>query len=88
MAKRKTKRKKSGMGHIVFVTWIDSCATSGWATKGTVASATMCHSIGWLMKKDSESITVAGHLSAKTREYNGNMAIPRVAIKSLTRVRP
>lgn len=70
-------------GSLVHVVWIDSCATGGWNTKKGLASATICESVGWLASSTKETITVAGHKSDATGEWNGAMTIPRVAVRKL-----
>ena len=78
------------LGTLVRVSWIDSCGSGGWRPADVIAGAagcTVCESIGWLARDDGREIVVAGHRSQSTDEYSGAMAIPRVAIKSIRRVR-
>ncbi len=72
-------------GTLVHVHWIDSCSTGGWTQSGGAAKVTRCESVGWLVCEDSESLTVAGHYSPSTSEWNGVMTIPRVAVESTKR---
>ena len=74
------------LGSIIRVIWIDSCSSSGWCKGNNFGDTTMCESVGWLVQDDRKSITVAGHRSESTDEWNGAITIPRVAIKSLKRI--
>jgi hypothetical protein len=74
------------VGALVHVSWIDSCASGGWRGRDGVSSATVCESVGWLVRDDPDSITVAGHRSESTDEWNGMMTIPKVAVKSIKRI--
>lgn len=62
---------------LVLVEWLDSRRGEGWVRldelEGTV---TRCRSVGWIVAKDSSSVTLASHLGEDPAQCCGDMTIP------------
>lgn len=65
----------------MLVEWLDSRSGEGWVRldelEGTVAK---CRSVGWIVAKDIDSLTLASHVSNNPEQCCGDMTIPRRAI--------
>jgi hypothetical protein len=84
---------------LVVVRWVDSCGGGGdaWSRIGTtVANLREAVdeeniSVGWLIFGDEKCIILASHLSKEAPEegdqFGGELAIPRVAIRAMKKVK-
>jgi hypothetical protein len=70
---------------LVLVEWSDSRRGEGWVRldelNGTI---TKCKSVGWIVAKDSKSLTLAGHLGENPEQCCGDLTIPKCSIRSIT----
>ena len=70
---------------LVLVEWLDSRRGEGWVRLDELESTiTRCRSVGWLIAKDAESLTLAGHLGENPDQCCGDLTIPRRAIRKIT----
>lgn len=67
---------------LVSVTWQDAASSSAWATEPEVG-LTECETVGWLVAKKTDSITIAGERNAA--DYWGNRTT--IPLSCITRVR-
>ncbi len=69
---------------IAKVDWIDSAASDGWQDEGHAADTTpsRCMTVGWILKKTREHITLAGSRS-DLDNCSQVMSIPRKCIVSI-----
>jgi hypothetical protein len=68
---------------LVLVEWLDSRRGEGWTRLEDIQSdclPTKCRSVGWIVFKDSNSITIAGHLGENPQQCCGDMTIPNRSI--------
>lgn len=68
---------------LVFVEWLDSRRGEGWACLDDLRAdlqATRCKSVGWVISKDKESLTLAGHIAHNPEQVCGDMTIPMKAV--------
>ncbi|MHB1021369.1 MAG: 2'-5' RNA ligase family protein [Acidobacteriaceae bacterium] len=73
---------------LVLVEWLDSRRGEGWVRLSELeSSVTRCRSVGWIIAKDSISVTLAGHLGENPDQCCGDVTIPRKAIGRITRLR-
>ena len=69
---------------LVLVEWQDSRRGEGWVRLDELQSTiTQCRSVGWIIAKDSTSVTLAGHLGENPDQCCGDLTIPRRAIKQI-----
>lgn len=71
---------------LVEVEWVDSCTGGGWRSKAAYledAHPTICRTIGYLLKKDTQEVVVVQTMSASTGHVSDSMAIPRVAVRKI-----
>ena len=75
---------------LVLVEWFDSRRGEGWTLLEDIRNGhgvIKCKSVGWLIAKDSSSLTLAGHLGENPEQCCGDMTIPTAAIQSITQLR-
>ena len=79
---------------LVLVDWVDSYgARDRWRNMDEVEDEILiCHSVGWLTYKSKDVIVVTPHVSEDDHETAqhmgcGDMTIPRVAVKKITKLR-
>lgn len=71
---------------MVRVRWVDSAATSKpWMADGETLAADKCVSIGYLVEKTKKKLLLAQ--SRSSCEWGNPLAIPRVAVTSIRRVK-
>lgn len=69
---------------LVLVERLDSRRGEGWVRVTELESAvTHCRSVGWVIAKDAESLTSAGHLGENPAQYCGDVTIPRRAMRKI-----
>jgi hypothetical protein len=72
---------------LVLVEWLDSRRGEGWVRldelEGTV---TKCRSVGWIIFKDRQSVTLAGHIGENPAQCCGDLTIPSRAISKITQL--
>lgn len=65
-----------------YILWIDSSSTSGWVfVENMDYSLVTVESIGWVIKEDSDSVTIASHRTGHG-EVHSPMTIPKINIVS------
>lgn len=68
---------------LVLVEWLDSRRGEGWSRLEDLRAdlkAVHCRSVGWIIAKDSSSLTLAGHLGDDPEQCCGDMTIPAKSI--------
>jgi hypothetical protein len=66
---------------LVLIDWIDSRRGEGWVRLDEIeAAATRCRSVGWIICRDKESVTLAGHMGENPAQCCGDLTIPKRAI--------
>lgn len=66
---------------LVVVRWVDSHKTDGWQVKQADCKALEIVSVGWIIAKSKDAITIAAHKSEEeTQQYCNAMTIPRKSI--------
>ena len=73
-------------GKLVLVEWLDSRRGEGWSRLEDLRDdlrVTRCRSVGWIIAKDTVSLTLAGHWGDNPDQCCGDMTIP---LKAITRV--
>ena len=76
---------------LVLVEWLDSRRGEGWTRLDDLRDdleATHCKSVGWIIARDSRSITLAGHVATKPEQCCGDMTIPAKAILKISTLAP
>lgn len=69
---------------LVLVEWLDSRRGEGWVRLDELdGKVTECRSVGWVIAKDAESLTLAGHLGENPDQCCGDLTIPKRAIKHI-----
>jgi len=67
--------------NLVLVEWLDSRRGEGWVRLNELeSSVTRCRSVGWIIAKDKQSVTLAGHLGENPDQCCGDLTIPKRAI--------
>lgn len=70
---------------LVLVEWLDSRRGEGWVRLDEIdGSVTRCRSVGWIIAKDSESVTLAGHVGENPEQCCGDLTIPKRAVVRMT----
>jgi hypothetical protein len=73
---------------LVLVEWLDSRRGEGWVRLDELESTvTKCHSVGWIIAKDKESLTLSGHIGESPAQCCGDLTIRRRAISKITQLR-
>jgi hypothetical protein len=66
------------------VEWLDSRHGEGWVRLNELdATATKCRSVGWVVAKSEDWLTLAGHLGENPAQCWGDLTIPQRAISSV-----
>jgi hypothetical protein len=67
---------------LVLVEWLDSRRGEGWVRLDELGdlSVTRCKSVGWIIAKDSSSLTLAGHIGENPEQCCGDITIPTKSI--------
>jgi hypothetical protein len=69
---------------LVFVEWLDSRRGEGWVRLAEMeSSVTRCKSVGWIVARDSDSVTLASHMGENPDQCCGDITIPKKAILTL-----
>lgn len=67
---------------IVYIEWTDSVSVGGnvWTSMESIDNIQLhtCYSVGFLLKEDDKSITIAGHMGGT--QVSGDLTIPKVSI--------
>lgn len=75
----------------VYIEWWDSvaCGRKGWKDQETINDLTVAplHSIGVVHKANDHEITVASHWDDEGDNIQGEMCIPRCAVKKIKRLK-
>lgn len=72
---------------LVFVEWLDSRRGEGWVRLAELESGvTHCRSVGWIIAKDSDSVTLASHIGENPEQCCGDITIPKKAILTLIQI--
>ena len=68
--------------NMICIEWEDSFGVSGepWVEVEPGPENAMCVSCGFVVKEDSQTLTIAGH-KATTGQFSGVMTIPKSAIR-------
>lgn len=70
---------------LVLVEWLDSRRGEGWVRLDELeGSITRCRSVGWIISKDADSLTLAGHLGENPDQCCGDLTIPTRAVLKMT----
>ena len=70
---------------LVLVEWLDSRRGEGWVRLNELnGTVTKCKSVGWVVAKDTESLTLAGHIGEDPEQCCGDLTIPKCSIRSIT----
>jgi len=70
---------------LVLVEWLDSRRGEGWVRLDELDSTvTKCRSVGWIVARDSASITLASHIGEDPEQCCGDITIPSRAIVKTT----
>lgn len=70
---------------LVLVEWLDSRRGEGWVRLNELETTlSHCRSVGWIIAKDSESVTLAGHIGENPAQCCGDLTIPKRAIQKIT----
>ena len=73
---------------LVLVEWLDSRRGEGWVRVGDLnATAIKCKSVGWVVAKDANSLTLAGHLGEEPEQCCGDLTIPKCSIRRIETLR-
>ena len=64
---------------IVEVTWLDACYQAGETTLPEILRGVILKSVGYLVKRDKEFITIAGEVTGET--YRNVTTIPKALVK-------
>ena len=70
-------------GPLIVVHWLDSMSHgSVWSDADAAGchGSLLCESIGWLMREDDDTLTLASHYGHGANCVSGDMTIPKVAI--------
>jgi hypothetical protein len=71
---------------LVYVEWDDSGCESGWLPAGGVVNkAVRCRSVGWVIGRNDNAITLGSHIS-EYDQVSEPMTIPLVAVTRIRRV--
>lgn len=73
---------------LVLIDWVDAHGFNGWNKIEEVRENNKlfpCKSVGWLIAKSKDSVTVASHIGG--HNVDGDMSIPRRAITKMTVLR-
>lgn len=72
------------MNTLLLVEWVDIVADVGWEPSSHVTKTHPCHSVGWLMFEDKNTIVLCSTKSTVDRrtETNNRIAIPKATIIS------
>jgi hypothetical protein len=73
-------------GDLVFVEWMDSRLGEGWTVLEDLRprlQVVRCQSVGWIIARDSKSLTLASHFGDNPDQCCGDMTIP---VKVIVRV--
>jgi hypothetical protein len=74
---------------LVLIEWLDSRRGEGWVRLDELESTvTRCRSVGWIVAKDKQSVTLAGHIGESPDQCCGDLTIPRRAISKITQLSP
>ena len=70
----------------VYLEWIDSTSITGnlWKTKELLlekGEVDRCKTIGFIVKEDSESITIVNSFSCEQEYVSGDVTIPKCSIR-------
>lgn len=70
----------------VYLEWVDSCSLTGnlWKSKDILLEASeidRCKTIGFVLKEDSESITIVNSFNSDFELVSGDVTIPKCAIR-------
>jgi len=70
---------------LVLVEWLDSRRGEGWVRLDELDSTvTRCRSVGWIVARDRDSVTLAGHLGENPDQCCGDLTIPKKAMLRMT----
>jgi len=73
----------------VLIEWLDSRRGERWVRLDELESTvTRCRSVGWIISKDKQSVTLAGHLGENPAQCCSDLTIPRCAISKITQLHP
>jgi hypothetical protein len=73
---------------LVLIEWLDSRRGEGWVRVGDLnATVIKCKSVGWVVAKDADSLTLAGHLGEEPEQCCGDLTIPKCSIRSIATLR-
>jgi hypothetical protein len=66
---------------LVLIEWLDSRRGEGWVRLEELESDVVkCRSVGWIVAKNAESVTLAGHLGENPDQCCGDLTIPNRAV--------
>jgi hypothetical protein len=70
---------------LVLIEWLDSRRGEGWVRLDELDSTvTRCRSVGWIVARDRDSVTLAGHLGENPDQCCGDLTIPQKAMLRMT----
>lgn len=74
-----------GKPPLVEVEWIDSCFNPGWHKNDTYSEPSRCRTVGYLTHKGKDCLNISMNVTDQDR--GETMAIPRVCVKSIRKLR-
>lgn len=81
-----TNKTNTSNPPLVFVQWVDSIADIGWKVRDdTRTEPDTCCSVGWLLRKDRGSLTLASSRDSGFETFASHITIPMGAV---TEIRP
>ncbi len=69
----------------VVIYWVDSTGTHGWNSKDTEKSDMECISVGHLISKSSDRVTIIQNIAP--HQHGNRMEIPLCAVKKIKRLK-
>ena len=75
---------------LVIVEWVDSHSIDGWRTIEDMKpdGICRCQTVGWLMRKDKELVSVVQSLAFDGRDSNATTNIPTGSVKRIRELIP
>lgn len=78
------------IGTLIEVDWVDSAFHHGWSradTKRQEMGISKCRTVGYFISADKVRVSLASSTADKGESYADGISIPRVAVKTIRRLR-